>query len=101
MFTSKSKEEKTHPLDSTITATISAIAGHDEGSEQHTAAVNSLKILMELRAADKAVSERAPISSDVMAAAATHLLGIVMILGFEKANVITSKSLSFIPKIKI
>ena len=92
--------EKPHALDSTIENLISELAGL-ESSEEYGAAVASLKILMELRIADKAAAKSFTMSPDTIAAVAANLLGIAMILGFEKANVITTKSLSFVPKMKI
>jgi hypothetical protein len=97
VFTLTRKTE-THPLDETIESLISEIAGMSAGDELYTAAVASLKTLMEIRTADKAAGRI--MSPDAMTTAAAHLLGIVMILGFEKANVITSKGLSFVPKIR-
>lgn len=100
MFSRNPKEE-THPLDDPIDNLIRSLAGMTEGDEIHTQAVVSLKTLMELRAADKAAQKKLPVNPDVLVAAGAHLLGIAMILGFEKANVLTSKSLSFVPKIRV
>ena len=98
MFNRK-PELKSHPLDETIANLISAFPGLEDGSEEYTAAANSLKTLMEARTADEAARKRPTVSPDMLASATASLLGIVMILGFEKANVVTTKSLSFIPKI--
>jgi hypothetical protein len=100
VFNRKPKEEP-HALDETITNLISEIAGLETGSELYTSAVESLKVLIELRISEKEFAKPAKISPDMITSAVTNLLGIGMILGFEKANVITSKSLSFIPKMKI
>jgi hypothetical protein len=100
VFNRKSVDE-THPLDETIANLISELAGLETGSELHVAAVNSLKVLMEARTADKAAAKPATLSPDMIASIAANLLGIVAILGFEKANVVTSKSLSFVPKINV
>lgn len=100
MFNRKSKDEA-HPLDDTITMLITSINAMTEGDETHTQAVTSLKTLMELRNADKAETGKLPVSPEVLTAAGAHLLGIAMILGFEMRHVLTSKAISFVPKIRI
>lgn len=103
MFSRKPKEdeEEGHILDEPINNLIAAIAGMDEGEEKYTAAINDLKTLMELRNRDYDLDAKPLVNPDVLVAAGAHILGIVLILGFEKANVITSKSLNFVPKIRI
>ena len=100
MFNRK-QVEKPHALDETIDNLISEIAGLETGSEMYTAAAGSLKVLMEARIADQAAAKPTTMSPDTIAAVAANLLGIALILGFEKANVVTSKSLSLIMKPKI
>lgn len=100
MFTRKSKD-KTHALDETIADVISEIKDADAGSEQQSALVVSLETLMTLRIADKASAKYPVITPDAIASIAANLLGIGLILGFEKANVITSKGLNFVPKINV
>lgn len=94
-------ENQTHELDETITNLISELAGLESGAEAYSAAAESLKVLMEARNADKAARKRPQIDPNQILAVAGTLLSIGLILGFEKANVITSKSLSFVPKLKI
>jgi hypothetical protein len=101
VFNRKVVKDETHDLDETITNLTNGIAGLDDGSAEQAAAVSALKTLWELRAADKKSIERDTLSVDMAASIAASLLGIVAILAFEKSNVITSKSLSFVPKIKI
>jgi hypothetical protein len=100
VFNRNPKEDPPHDLDETITNLISEFAGLDAGSAEQTAAAVSLKVLMELRAADKLAAKKPVMSPDMIAAIAANLLGIGLILGFEKANVITTKSLSLLPKIR-
>jgi hypothetical protein len=89
-----------HDLDETISNVISEFAGLDAGSQEQASCAASLKILMELRSADKAEVKKPVMTPDMIAAIAANLLGIALILGFEKANVITTKSLSLLPKIR-
>jgi hypothetical protein len=98
---SRKPTAETHPLDEGITNLISEIAGEEAGSEEHTRAVQSLKTLMELRAADKAAAKPFPLSADQMAGIAANLLGIGLIMAFEKAHVLTTKSLAFVPKVSV
>jgi hypothetical protein len=73
----------------------------DAGDEAHTNAITALKTLMEIRNADKVAAKTPFVNPEVLITAVAHLTGIIIILGFEKANVITSKSLGFVPKIKL
>lgn len=100
MFDRKPKTAEVHELDVTITHLISEFAGEDD-PEKELALANTLKTLMEARTADKAAAKKPAVSPDALASIAANLLGIGLILGFEKANVITTKGLGFIPKIKI
>lgn len=100
MFNRTPKTAETHELDKTITELISEFAGEDN-PERALQLANVLKTLMETRTADKAANKKPSVSPDAIAGIAANLLGIGLILGFEKANVITTKSLGFIPKIKI
>jgi hypothetical protein len=97
---SRKTEDETHPLDETISTLISEFAGLETGSAEQNGCADTIKTLMEARTADEAARTRPTMSPDMIVSAAASLLGIALILGFEKANVITSKSLSFVPKIK-
>jgi hypothetical protein len=94
-------KDESHPLDEPIDNLTRSLAGMTEGEEVHTQAVASLKILMELRNADKAEKRKPPVSPEVVVAAGAHILGIAMILGFEQRHVLTSKAMAFVPKIRI
>lgn len=100
MFDRKSQDEK-HPLDEPIENLTRGLAGLEDGGEAQTQAVQSLKVLMELRMAEKSEARKLPVSPEVLTAAGAHILGIAMILGFEKRNVLTSKAMQFVPKIRI
>jgi hypothetical protein len=94
------QKETTHELDESITKLIEDLKTMDAGDEIHTNAVASLKTLMETRAAEQAVAARSWVSPDAIVSASAHLVGIAMILGFEKANVLTSKGLGFVPRMR-
>lgn len=98
MFNIAPRKDDTHQLDGAINKLIEEIDEMTAGDEAHTQAIASLRVLIEIRNADKAANTRSPVSTDAMLAAVAHLLGIGMIIGFEKANVITSKALGFVPR---
>lgn len=97
MFIPKKKTEPT-ALDIAIDNLVSELAGYDANSEEYTAAAANLKVLVEAKALEPKPNV---VSADTIAVIAGNLLGIVMILGFEKANVITSKSLGFVMKPRV
>lgn len=98
MFTLASRKDDTHQLDEVITKLIDEIVPMNSTDEAYAPAIESLRVLMEARTADKAAKTKLTVSNDVIVQALTHLVSIGMILGFEKANVITSKALGFVPR---
>lgn len=55
-----------------------------------------IKAVMELMDKRKQLDEKKTVSPDTMAVIAGNLLGILLILTYEKANVITTKALGFV-----
>jgi hypothetical protein len=94
------RKDDAHPLDETIASLITDLGYLDVTDEDYALAVTHLKSLCELRMAEKAAARSSSLSPDMIAGIAANLLAIGLILSFEKANVITTKSLSFVPKIK-
>lgn len=71
-------------------------------AEARKAEAESEKILAEIRKIE--IENEKPWyqpSADQVVAASATIFGIVAILSFEKVNVVTSKALSFVPKIRI
>lgn len=66
------------------------------GSEEYGVALDQLSKLQKIRQDEK--PDR--VSSDAILGAAVNILGIALILKHEHVNVITSKALGFIPKVK-
>ena len=83
-------------LTDTIDHLISEMAGSEGSSEEYTTMTNNLETLYKLKA------EEAPdrIKLDTIAVVAGNLLGILIIVGFEKSHVMTSKALSSLLKPK-
>lgn len=97
----RAPKDQTHELDTAITNLISGFDGMDDGSEDQLRAAQSLKTIMEARTADKADRRTPIVDPSILVSAGASLLGIIAILGFEKANVVTSKAVSFVTKPKI
>lgn len=98
MFNLKPKA-KPHELDNAIESLILELAGTEETDEKYSTVVTSLKTLMELRIADRTANRKPAMSPDVIGAVAGNLLGILSILHYEKAEIVTSKALGFVRKI--
>jgi hypothetical protein len=101
MFTFRTPKDQTpHELDATITSLISKVEDEDD-PENEIALANAVKTLMEARTADKAGSKKPSLSPDTIASIAASILSIGLIMQYERANVITTKAFSLVPKIKI
>ena len=103
MFTIKKPKKTEEPshLEELITETISGMQGLSPDTEEFSRAANSLKTLVEARAVEDECEKDNRPSADQVVAAITNIVGIVLILGFEKSNVLTSKALPFITRPRI
>lgn len=103
MFNRNSEPNEETDLQVAITEAIAGLKGLDDGSEEYARAATALKTLMEARAIEVEKIEKSPWlpSADTVVTVAGSLFGIIAILSFEKANVITSKALNFVAKPKI
>ena len=101
MFGIRKPPEDLTDLEEAISELISEMREFDAETEEYTAAAANLKVLMEARQIEKSIEQSWYPSADAVALVAGNLLGIIAILSFEKANVITSKSLNFVLKPKI
>lgn len=84
-------------LDEAISDILTTMNGLDESSEGYSAAADQLVKLMKLK------KETAPSwvpSPDALVGAAASVLGIILILHYEKLGVVTSKALAFVGKMK-
>jgi hypothetical protein len=95
--------KKTPPVDTTglddaIEAAFEGLKDHHPSSDEYAAVMTQIGLLYNLRYPKK---ERNTVSKDALITVAGNLAGIVLILGFEKSHVITTKALSFIMKPKI
>lgn len=86
-------KEKISVIDPVIETLISEMAGYDASEERYTIAALNLKTLIEAKAVEPKPDR---VSLDTVAVVAANLVGIVMILAFEKNGIITSKSMSLL-----
>ena len=91
----KKKQTTTDPLKEELDRVLDELAGLSSVTKEYAAAVEQYETLYKLWTSTK---KKSLFSGDAMLGAASHLLGLGMILGFEKANVLTSKAISFVHK---
>lgn len=90
----KLPEKKKSKLDEEFDACLDEMSSVSTASEEYDKMVRNLERLHRLKMEEKCRK----VSPDTKAVIAGNLLGILLILGYEKANVITSKALGFVLK---
>lgn len=93
MFNRKPSAEDARLADA-IDELFNEIANEEGHTERYNALTDQLSKLMTLRKEKNAKR----VSPDTIVIAATNLLGIALIVGHERANVITSKAVNFLMK---
>jgi hypothetical protein len=83
-------------FDEEVKHILTKLASLSPDSEEYTKTVNNLSRLCEARS----LKTNRTISLDTIINGAVNLLGILLILNHERLNVITSKSIAFIPKVR-
>lgn len=99
MFTKKSSTNKdglTKAIDSLLEE-MSDLNGDDP---EYAKMADQLTKLYALKEVDHKVESNSRVSMDTMAVVGANLAGILMIVGHERANVVTSKALSLLLKLK-
>lgn len=95
MFGQKSKANN-EGLDDAIASVLSDLDGFTSETEEYAASVDRLVKLYAIREANQPKK----ISPDTLVIVAANLLGIMIIVNHERMNVITSKALAFLPKLR-
>lgn len=90
----KPKDSNVQGLETAIDTLISEMASHDGDSEEYTKMTDNLETLYKL----KAETQPDRVKLDTIAIVAGNLLGIIIIVGFEKSHVMTSKALNSLLK---
>lgn len=91
------KTKRRIELDKEIDECIACLKSMVPESEQYRTAVENIKKLEELKSCSKMEKP----SSDMILYTASTLVGILVILNFEKADVITSKAMQYLPKWRV
>lgn len=84
-------------LDEAIRTLLESMDQDDPGTDTYSQKVQNLDTLYKA----KAVYGKRHVSADAVLTAAASIVGVVLMLGFEKSNVITTKALSFLPKLHL
>lgn len=93
MFNVKTPREDS-ALEAEIRSLFIEMTDVDKGSEEYSKMIAHLSTLYAL----KETNSRKRVSPDTIAIVAGNLAGILLIVGHEKAHVVTSKALSFVLK---
>jgi hypothetical protein len=91
MFNFNKKKE---PIDLEIERVLEQLAKMDADSPKYKMAVDNLKVLHEARSC----KDNAAISMDVIVMAVTNIVGILLVLDYERLHVFTSKAIGFVVK---
>ena len=95
--------KKTHAepsaLDLEIKSVLNKMQDITPDTDEYGLLLDRLEKLYKMKVSDK--DDRKRVSADTIVMVGANLAGIVMILGFERAHVITSKALSFVLKSKV
>ena len=82
------------PFDTEVDRILALMSKMDPSHDNYKLAAESLKTLCEARAKKPAF----PIEPEALIAAASSLLGIVLILQYERLHVVTTRAVGFIRK---
>lgn len=92
MFNLITKKDKRTNLEKEIDAVLNVMSTWAPDSTEYTAMTDNLEKLYKAKANERSST----ISPDTIAIIAGNLLGLALILGYEKTGSITSKALGFI-----
>lgn len=95
MFTVKPPGEESG-LEKAIDDILSDMAHHPSSSEEYAKMADQLSKLYSLKEFDS----KKRVSPDTLAIVLGNLVGIILIVGHERAHVVTSKALNFIMKLR-
>lgn len=92
----KKADKDPSPIDAAIAQVVDDMLLTPTGTKEYTELTEQLERLYKSKGH---VSDRS-ISPDTLLMVGANLLGIILILTYERANVVTSKALSFILRLK-
>lgn len=83
-----------------ITSLLEDMSGLNSDSPEYAKMVDQLTKLYALKEIDAKIDHPRRVSADTLAIVGGNILGIVMIVGHERASVLTSKALTFLTKVR-
>lgn len=95
MFQRKKPTEKSE-LEQAISEVLFEMHGFGSESDEYAQQVDQLVKLHSLKECER----RQPVSRDTLLLVGGNIVGILLILSYERANVVTSKALSFLFKLR-
>lgn len=98
MFTNK-KAEKT-ALDLAIDELLDEMARYSGTSDEYNKLTDQLTTLYSIKETEHQIHSKKNVSADTLAIVGGNLLGIVLIVGHERAHVVTSKALTLLTKLR-
>ncbi|QAU06743.1 hypothetical protein HWC66_gp37 [Gordonia phage Chikenjars] len=99
MFTKK-QSTNTDGVTAAIDELLKEMHEQDKDSDVYNTMVDQLTKLYELKTIDHKVNAESRISMETLAIVGGNLAGILMIVGHERANVVTSKALTLLMKLR-
>jgi hypothetical protein len=84
------------PLDQEIARLLEMLSSEDVGSDRYAQIADQLVKLYKLQE----VHNTKQVSADTIATIIANLAGIIVIVGHERAHVVTSKAVSFLTKLR-
>lgn len=94
----KKTKQKPSALDEAIDRVLETMKETEPDSEEYGHLISRLDKLHSMKIAENVNRNR--VSLDTLVAVGANLFGIILILGFERAHVVTSKALGFVMKSK-
>ncbi len=91
------KREKTD-LEVEMDSVLESVAKVDPTKEEYKTAAESYKLLAEAKVT---MESKKKISGDAIITVAAHLLGLVLIMNYEKAEIITTKAWQHITRLRL
>lgn len=96
MFNKTQPEEDRPELEEAITKALQELQNHQPYTTEYIKALEQIEKLYKLRAPKPELQK--PVSLDTVLTVAGNLAGIVIVLGYERAHVLTSKAFGLIIK---
>jgi hypothetical protein len=81
------------PLESVTLKALEALNDHKPNSDEYGVILERVETLHKMQQSEKTAAQ---VSPETKATIAANLIGIAMILNFERANIVTSKAIGFV-----